>query len=153
MSIDLLIARLPKPPRKATARSGITRAYRSHCPHCAGHGLPLSIAETSDGRLLLHCFAGCEPATVLQAVGLTWDHVLPPRPAAHHAAGNAGPAAWGALFSALDALQQAHCALLAACTTAEIDTEAALAALLNAGSSMERVRDMARRAAREGGQA
>ncbi|MGE0071570.1 MAG: hypothetical protein AB7S55_00710 [Thiomonas sp.] len=157
MSIDLLISRLQKP-RKAPARSssGITRAYRSHCPLCGGHGLPLSIAETSDGRILLHCFGGCATENILSSVGLTWDDVLPPRPAAHHAAGNAGPTEWGALFCALDALQQAHCALLAACTTAEINTAAALTALLDAGAAMQHVRDMARRAMRdmrEGGQA
>ncbi len=40
---------------------------------CAGHGgksQSLAIAD-AEGRVLMHCFAGCETAAVLSAIGLT----------------------------------------------------------------------------------
>ena len=53
--------------------------WRARCP---GHGSKsgtLAIREEQDGRVLLHCFAGCEPLQVLQAVGLDWHDVMPAR--------------------------------------------------------------------------
>ncbi len=40
---------------------------------CAGHdstGYTLSIRETDDGAVLLHCFAGCDSRDILDALGL-----------------------------------------------------------------------------------
>lgn len=39
----------------------------------------LSIKETSDGMVLIHCFAGCSPLEVLNAVGMTFEDVMPER--------------------------------------------------------------------------
>ena len=55
---------------------------------CPAHGdkrPSLSIRQTDDGRLLLHCWAGCEAAEVVQAAGLGLADLFPPKPAGHHA--------------------------------------------------------------------
>ena len=36
----------------------------------------LSIAEGRDGRVLLHCFSGCRPEAILQALGLGWSDLF-----------------------------------------------------------------------------
>ncbi|QQP97939.1 bifunctional DNA primase/polymerase [Lysobacter enzymogenes] len=43
--------------------------FRSHCPHHGGEsGTSLSVDESSDGRALFHCFAGCTQQEVLTAL-------------------------------------------------------------------------------------
>lgn len=54
------------------------RGWRARCPACAGMSRKLSIAE-SDGRVLVHCFAGCKGDDVIGAVGLRWADLMPPR--------------------------------------------------------------------------
>lgn len=150
--LDLLVAKLPDPPRKAPRRGGIERAFRARCPNCEGRGMSLSVAETSDGRLLLHCFAGCDAKSVLGVLGLSWDDVLPLKMPENGVRGNGGPASWGSLAGAVDALHAAHCRLLATCSLVMEagEIEAALRALLAAGEAMQAVKDMSRRAMREG---
>jgi hypothetical protein len=43
----------------------------------------LAVRQTSDGRVLVHCFAGCEVRSVLQAVGLDLQDLFPPDGAEH----------------------------------------------------------------------
>lgn len=150
-ALDLLLSRLPKPPRKAPARAGVARAFRAACPVCAGHGQPLSLGETQAGGLLLHCFGGCEAEDVLSALGLEWKDILPH--AHEHAKGNGGPDVWGGLAVAVDGLHMAHCRLLAACSPAMQagEIEESLRAMLAAGEAAGRVADMARRAMRGNG--
>lgn len=53
---------------------------------CAAHvdkRPSLTIRELEDGRVLVHCFAGCDARDVLAAVGLTFDVLFPRRPVAH----------------------------------------------------------------------
>lgn len=154
MSLDLILLRLPKPPRPAATRAGIARAFRAHCPACGGHGMPLSLAETKDGLPLIHCFSGCEAGEVLQALGLDFADVLQQR-MQKAGKGNGGPTTWGSLAAALDALHQAHCLVLAACSPSlhSAEIEDALAALLGAGEVMGQVKNMARKAMREGAKA
>lgn len=52
--------------------------WRARCPACGGKSRKVSIAER-DGRVLLHCFAGCRAEDVLAAVGLSWADIMPPR--------------------------------------------------------------------------
>lgn len=47
------------------------KGCRSCCPACGGRSRKLSLTQGDDGRVLLHCFAGCAPHEVLAAVGLT----------------------------------------------------------------------------------
>lgn len=51
------------------------------CPAHADNGPSLSIRETPDGAVLLHCFAGCEVRDVVAAMGLELHEMFPPRDA------------------------------------------------------------------------
>lgn len=44
----------------------------------------MSIREVEDGRVLVHCFAGCGVDAILGAVGLEFDALFPPRPPSDH---------------------------------------------------------------------
>jgi putative DNA primase/helicase len=63
--VEVLLGRLegvrPQGPNSWTAR----------CPAHPDRNPSLSVA-LRDGRVLIHCFAGCAPEAVLEAVGLTW---------------------------------------------------------------------------------
>lgn len=47
------------------------------CPAHADHSPSLSICELGDGRILLHCFAGCQTHGVLAAIGLEFSNLFP----------------------------------------------------------------------------
>ena len=49
------------------------------CPAHADRRPSLSIREIDDGRVLLHCFAGCSVAEVVGALGLELADLFPPR--------------------------------------------------------------------------
>jgi len=51
------------------------------CPAHDDRRPSLSLREGRDGRVLLHCFAGCGGLAVLDALGLEWRDLYP-RPAA-----------------------------------------------------------------------
>lgn len=68
------------------------------CPAHQDKTASLSIKDLPDGRMLLHCFAGCEPDAVLAAIGLTFADLMPER-----LQGDFKPV--GFAFSALDALR------------------------------------------------
>jgi CHC2 zinc finger len=63
-----------------------SRRWISRCPAHDDRSPSLSIREVENGRLLLHCFGGCETDDVLAAIGLSFsdlfdkplDHYLPP---------------------------------------------------------------------------
>lgn len=75
MTAELLLSRLegvrPCGQGKWTAR----------CPAHEDRTPSLSVRETSDGRVLVHCFAGCGAAAVVAAVGLDLKDLFPPHPA------------------------------------------------------------------------
>lgn len=52
--------------------------WRARCPACGGTSRKVTIAER-DGKVLLHCFGGCKAIEVLEAVGLAWADIMPPR--------------------------------------------------------------------------
>jgi hypothetical protein len=72
VGIDALLARLDRV--QATAHG-----WRADCP--TGHKThgTLSIAQGDDGRVLLHCFAGCAASDVLGGLGLTLADIQPAR--------------------------------------------------------------------------
>lgn len=72
IGIDALLSRLGRVQRGA-------QGWRADCPN--GHKArgALSIAQGDDGRILLHCFAGCSTAEVLGALGLALADVMPER--------------------------------------------------------------------------
>ena len=71
MSVDTLLSRLDKVRKTGNGR------WTSRCPAHDDRGPSLAIRELDDGRVLLHCFAGCESASVLDALGLTFNDLFP----------------------------------------------------------------------------
>jgi hypothetical protein len=71
MSIDNLLSRLEKVKRSGQGR------WHARCPAHDDKGPSLSIRELNDGRILIHCFAGCDVQSVLSAVSLEMDALFP----------------------------------------------------------------------------
>jgi hypothetical protein len=69
--IENLISRLDK----VKGRNG---SWTARCPAHADKGPSLAVRENEDGRILLHCFAGCETANVLGALGMDMTDLFPP---------------------------------------------------------------------------
>jgi hypothetical protein len=59
----------PRQPGQVSAR----------CPAHADKGPSLSIRETPEGAVLLHCFAGCSVQEIVSAMGLELHELFPPR--------------------------------------------------------------------------
>ena len=70
--VENLISRLDK----VKGRNG---SWTARCPAHADNGPSLAVREGEDGRVLLHCFAGCETANVLGAVGMDMTDLFPER--------------------------------------------------------------------------
>lgn len=70
-----------------SALSGVKKTgKRSWIAKCCAHNdksPSLAISETDDGRVLVHCFAGCSVEEILGAVGMDFDALYPPRPERH----------------------------------------------------------------------
>ncbi|MGJ7486899.1 CHC2 zinc finger domain-containing protein [Variovorax sp. LT2P21] len=54
------------------------QGFTARCPAHADRGPSLSIKEGDDGRVLMHCFAGCATADVAAAIGMTVADLFPP---------------------------------------------------------------------------
>lgn len=54
--------------------------YMACCPAHSDSDPSLAIKETSDGRILLHCFAGCGANEVTAAIGMTLQDLFPEGP-------------------------------------------------------------------------
>jgi len=78
MSIETLISRLDGV--KETRRG----QYIARCPAHEDGSPSLAIKDGDEGRVILHCFAGCETEDVLDAIGLTFADVMPERVGADH---------------------------------------------------------------------
>jgi hypothetical protein len=48
------------------------------CPHHSDRQASLSVKEGTDGRVLLHCHAGCGTADVVVSAGLAFVDLFPP---------------------------------------------------------------------------
>jgi CHC2-type zinc finger protein len=62
MNVDQLVSRLD-----GVKRTG--RGYITLCPAHADRSPSLSVCEAEDGRVLLHCFAGCSVEAICEAIG------------------------------------------------------------------------------------
>ena len=60
-------------------RTGNER-WQAKCPSHEDRTASLSIRELDDGRVLVHCFAGCSVHEVLGSVGLGFDALYPEKP-------------------------------------------------------------------------
>ncbi len=73
MPIETLLSKLDRVKRTGQGR------WMSRCPSHPDKNASLSLGEKDDGRILLHCFAGCGTDEVLDAIGLTIEALFPER--------------------------------------------------------------------------
>lgn len=92
MSASILLSKLSR-----VKKTGADR-WMACCPAHQDKTASLSIKALPDGRVLLHCFAGCDPDSVLAANGLTFSDLMP-----EGLQGDFKPVRFA--FSALDALR------------------------------------------------
>ncbi len=52
--------------------------WQARCPAHEDAHASLSLASGADGRVLVHCHAGCEPAAILEPLGLALRDLMPP---------------------------------------------------------------------------
>lgn len=71
---DVLLARLDRVKGTGAGR------WMARCPAHEDRNASLSLRQVDDGRLLVHCFAGCSVDDVVRAVGLDLQDLFPPRP-------------------------------------------------------------------------
>lgn len=74
MTADTLLSRLDHPRQTGKDR------WLARCPAHADKSPSMTIRELDDGRVLIHCFAGCSTADILAAVGLEFSDLFPPKP-------------------------------------------------------------------------
>lgn len=73
VNVEILLARL-----EGVRRYG--EGWRAKCPACGGKTRDkVSIGLGQDGRILVHCFAGCDAAAVISAAGLQLADLFPER--------------------------------------------------------------------------
>jgi len=75
MNIEQLITRLEKLRRTGDGK------WIACCPVHQDKSPSLAIKQTDDGKILIHCFAGCEVDAIVSAVGLTLADLMPDNPA------------------------------------------------------------------------
>ncbi len=73
MSVQELLSRLEKVKRTGAGR------WIGCCPAHDDRSPSLALRELDDGRVLVHCFAGCSAHEVVSAVGLDLSDLFPPR--------------------------------------------------------------------------
>jgi DNA primase len=78
MRVDFLLDRLSRVKQRGPDQ------WMCCCPAHQDRTASLSVKALDDGRVLLHCFAGCTPDDVLGSVGLQFSDIMPER-VAHHA--------------------------------------------------------------------
>ena len=70
MNVDEIADRLEH--KRRSGKGG----YIARCPAHNDRSPSLSITPGDDGRVLIHCHAGCPPLDVLAAIGLDWADVF-----------------------------------------------------------------------------
>lgn len=73
MNASILLSRL-----SGVRQTGPSR-WSAACPAHEDQAPSLSIRETDAGKVLVHCFTGCDTESVLAAIGLTWRDLYPDR--------------------------------------------------------------------------
>lgn len=71
MGIETLLSRLQGV--KSTGRD----RWIARCPGHEDKSPSLTVRALPDGRILMHCFAGCDTEAVLSAAGLTFNELFP----------------------------------------------------------------------------
>ncbi|MGV7234774.1 MAG: CHC2 zinc finger domain-containing protein [Nitrosomonadaceae bacterium] len=78
MSASILLSKLHKVKRTSKNR------WLACCPAHQDKRPSLAVRELDDGRVLIHCFTGCNVEEVLHAVGLEFDALFPERAIGDH---------------------------------------------------------------------
>lgn len=73
MTVETLLSRLDRVRKTGRAQ------WVACCPAHDDRGPSLSIAETADSRVLVHCFGGCPAHAVLDALELEFSDLFPER--------------------------------------------------------------------------
>lgn len=71
MSVENLLQKLGKVKKTGNGK------FQACCPAHDDKGPSLAIRELDDGRILIHCFAGCGAGEVLNAVGMEFADLYP----------------------------------------------------------------------------
>jgi len=74
MTIDQLLTCLDKVRKTGDGK------WLACCPAHQDKSPSLAIKQTDDGKILIHCFAGCEVDVIVSAVGLTLADLMPDNP-------------------------------------------------------------------------
>lgn len=72
MDVTALLSQL----QKVRGRDG---SWSACCPAHEDRGPSLSVKELPDGRILMHCFAGCGTDAILGVLGLRMSDLMPER--------------------------------------------------------------------------
>lgn len=73
MGIEDVLSRLTKVKPSGKGR------WNACCPSHQDKSPSLSLRELDDGRILLHCFGGCDVGEILGAIGMTLEDLFPKR--------------------------------------------------------------------------
>jgi hypothetical protein len=111
------------------------------CPAHSDRSPSLSIRE-ADSRVLLHCFAGCEPGDVLAAIGLELKDLFE-RPLNHHVAPTHSSIPARDLLVLLDHEITVAVLILAAVIERRAIIESELSRLMQASALIGQARDIA----------
>lgn len=74
MTVEALLSKL-----ECVRETGSSR-YLARCPAHDDKSPSLSVRALDDGRVLAHCFGGCDVADIVEAVGLSMSDLFPSRP-------------------------------------------------------------------------
>ena len=61
---------------KVKGRNG---SWTACCPSHNDKSPSLAVREGEDGRILIHCFGGCDTLSVIQALGMDMSDLFPPK--------------------------------------------------------------------------
>lgn len=64
-------------PRLEGVKANGCGKWKACCPAHDDHDPSLSIREADDGKLLLHCWAGCDTESIVSAIGLALRDLFP----------------------------------------------------------------------------
>ena len=74
MPINTLLSKLEKVKPNGTGK------WLACCPAHPDKSPSLAIKQTDDGKLLIHCFAGCQVSEIISAIGLQLSDLMPENP-------------------------------------------------------------------------
>ncbi len=77
MKAEVLVDRLERAKRTGSGQ------WVARCPAHNDKNPSMTVRELEDGRVLIHCFAGCTPDAIVGAVGMTLSDLFPDKPLEH----------------------------------------------------------------------